>query len=146
MIDAFQDEYWWLSNFSEHPVLLNLTDTSHTLVPTVEHAFAASKTCDFHERLKIAEEPTPGRAKRAGRRVKLRPDWEGVKIEVMTLLVRDKFNRHPDIAAKLDATGDEQLVEGNNWGDTIWGVCEGMGENHLGIILMQVRTELRKAA
>jgi len=56
--------------------------------------------------------------------------------------VRAKFEQNPDLAAKLIATGDEELVEGNTWGDTYWGVCRGVGQNKLGKILMNVRQEL----
>jgi ribA/ribD-fused uncharacterized protein len=112
-------------------------------VPTVEHSFAASKTLDAFERLEIAGQTTPGRAKRRGRKVELRPDWEDVKLTVMLILIRDKFTRHPELTEKLLDTGDQELVEGNWWNDTFWGVCKGVGENHLGRILMQVRSELR---
>jgi hypothetical protein len=43
----------------------------------------------------------------------------------------------------LLATGDKELIEGNTWGDTFWGVCNGIGQNHLGKILMAKRTELK---
>jgi predicted NAD-dependent protein-ADP-ribosyltransferase YbiA (DUF1768 family) len=56
--------------------------------------------------------------------------------------VKDKFSRNPELRVKLLNTGDLQLVEGNYWGDTFWGVCNGKGENHLGKILMRVRKEL----
>jgi len=85
----------------------------------------------------------PSEAKRLGRRVRLRSDWEQVKYDVMLDVVRAKFNQHPDLAQKLLATGDEELVEGNDWGDTYWGVCNGRGKNMLGKILMRVRAELR---
>jgi predicted NAD-dependent protein-ADP-ribosyltransferase YbiA (DUF1768 family) len=42
----------------------------------------------------------------------------------------------------LKATGDEELVEGNWWNDTFWGVCNGVGENNLGKLLMKIRAEL----
>lgn len=38
--------------------------------------------------------------------------------------------------------GDAELIEGNTWGDRIWGVCDGVGENRLGKILMRVRAEM----
>ena len=85
----------------------------------------------------------PSEAKRLGRRMRLRSDWEQVKYDVMLDVVRAKFNQHPDLAQKLLATGDEELVEGNDWGDTYWGVCNGRGKNMLGKILMRVRAELR---
>ena len=91
----------------------------------------------------VLTKPNPSEAKRLGRRVRLRSDWEQVKYDVMLDVVRAKFNQHPDLAQKLLATGDEELVEGNDWGDTYWGVCNGRGKNMLGKILMRVRAELR---
>jgi hypothetical protein len=112
---------------------------------SVEHAFVASKTLDPAERARVRAEPDPRRAKRMGRRLVLRPDWERIKLEVMETLVREKFARHPALAARLLATGPVQLVERNHWRDTFWGVCDGRGENHLGRILMKVRDELRRS-
>jgi hypothetical protein len=44
----------------------------------------------------------------------------------------------------LLATGNAELIEGNNWRDTFWGQCPiGTGANHLGRLLMQVRKEIR---
>ena len=83
-------------------------------------------------------------SKRAGRRVKLRKDWEEVKLRIMEEVVRAKFLQHPDLANKLIDTGDEELIEGNCWNDRFWGVDirTGIGENNLGKILMKVRSEL----
>jgi len=76
--------------------------------------------------------------------VKLRPDWDDVRIGVMEEVVRAKFNQNPHLAARLMATGQMPLVEGNDWGDTFWGVDvkTGKGENNLGKILMKIRSEL----
>ena len=87
----------------------------------------------------------PGQAKRIGRRIELRPGWDDVRDEIMLDLIRIKFYL-PSLATKLLATGDAELVEGNYWGDTYWGVSRGRGENRLGQILMQVRDEIRKEA
>lgn len=57
-----------------------------------------------------------------------RPDWEDVKVDIMLGLLRQKF-QHPELGAKLLATGDAYLVEGNTWGDTFWGVFNGKGQN-----------------
>lgn len=59
----------------------------------------------------------------------------------MLHLLRLKFEI-PAIAEDLLDTGDQRLVEGNVWGDRYWGVCDGVGENWLGELLMQVRDEL----
>ena len=85
----------------------------------------------------------PSSAKRKGRRVKLRNDWEEVKDQIMYEIVLNKFSQNEELRKKLIATGDEYLEEGNTWYDTYWGVCNGKGKNKLGKILMQVREELR---
>ncbi|MBN8867321.1 MAG: NADAR family protein [Solirubrobacterales bacterium] len=111
--------------------------------PTIEHAFQAAKTLNLEDRRRIRMESTPGPTKRLGRRSTLRPDWEKIKGGVMLELVRQEFTTHPDLATRLLATGHAEIIETNHWGDTIWGVCDGIGENKLGEILMQVRSELR---
>lgn len=134
-IDSFTGEYRFLSNFWQS----RITDPGST----VEHWYQAMKTLVPEEQQRIIEAPTPGEAKRLGRTVTLRPDWDDIKLDIMLLLVRQKFYRSQIYTHALLATGDEELVEGNTWGDTYWGVCKGVGENHLGKILMQVREELK---
>ncbi|MBL8810340.1 MAG: NADAR family protein [Planctomycetaceae bacterium] len=136
-IDAFRCEYAFLSNF--YPSLIRYDGIHY---PTVEHAFQACKSLDSPERLTIAQCGPPARAKSMGRRVKLRHDWESIKVEVMTKLVRLKFETHDDLRVKLIDTGEAELIEGNTWNDRFWGVCGTQGRNWLGRILMQVRTEL----
>ena len=109
--------------------------------PSVEHAFQAAKTLDPDERRNVASQPTPGKAKAAGRKVSLRPDWDGIKISVMRDLVSQKFLGligPSQLLYRLQETGESVLIEGNNWGDTFWGV-DGHGFNHLGEILMDIR-------
>lgn len=139
-IDAFKDEYSFLSNF--HPSPISIEGKSY---PTVEHAFQAGKTRDFAEKEKIRCAATPAVAKRLGRKVKLRPDWENVKILVMLECLIEKF-KDPELAKSLLNTGEAELIEGNTWNDTFWGVCRGNGKNNLGKLLMDVRTRLRNTA
>ena len=140
MINQFSGEYAFLSNFYPSPIAY---DNSKIVYPTVEHYFQAMKTfqSDEHEAIRIAT--TPGEAKRLGRRCTLREDWENIKDEVMHRALKMKF-KDPELRAKLLATGDEFLVEGNTWGDRYWGVCEGRGLNKLGQLLMIVREECRR--
>lgn len=138
-INSFSGEYRFLSNFFEAP--FNFGGYTY---PTSEHAFAAMKTTDPEERRAIRDLETPGQAKRAGRNVTLREDWEDVKKDIMNAIVWEKFLQNPDLKEKLLATGDEFLVEGNTWGDKVWGVCDGEGMNWLGEILMRLRYELRQ--
>ena len=82
-----------------------------------------------------------------GRRVKLRPDWENVKNEVMRELLMVKFGSGK-LREWLLATGDEKLVEGNTWHDNYWGSCicprcRNRGRNELGKTLMAIRQVLR---
>lgn len=137
-IDRFQGEYRWLSNFHEAEVMYD-----GIMFPTNEHAFQATKANNFSERLWVLQSRTPGVAKRRGRKVNMRPDWEQVKIDIMYEINRDKFSRHPELREKLLATGRAELIEGNDWGDTFWGVCDGKGKNNLGRILMNIRLSYR---
>lgn len=136
MIDSFKGPYSWLSNFAPAPVVFE-----GMCFRTVEHAYQAAKTNVLSERERFLKIPLASSAKRAGRHVTLRPDWETVKLHVMLVLLRQKFAVEPWRDYLLN-TGDAQIVEGNYWHDTFWGVCNGVGENHLGRLLMQVRSEL----
>ena len=136
-IKSFFGEYRFLSNFWPVDVTFD-----GEVYPTVEHAYQAAKTMSKAARRKICLLATPGEAKRYGKKVKLRSDWEDVKIPIMRSLVRQKFSR-PDLAQLLLETGDSDIIEGNTWGDTFWGTVYGVGMNHLGKILMQIRDELR---
>lgn len=137
-IDSFSGEYEFLSNFYPSTVC----DADGITYPTVEHYFQAMKTVYLPERQKIAAAPTPGKAKRMGRRVFLRSDWNAIKVEVMRQGLKQKFS-DANLRKKLLATGDSELIEGNWWHDTFWGMCNGVGENHLGKLLMEIREELR---
>lgn len=143
MIVEFDGEYEFLSNFYHSPFTHDGITYS-----TNEHFFQAYKTLDIAEKKAIAAAETPGQAKRMGRNVKLRPDWEKIKVDVMMLGLRLKF-ADPELAAKLIATGDEELVEGNRWCDQTWGSCNcpkhirTPGRNLLGMLLMELRKELQ---
>ena len=137
MINSFDDKYAFLSNFYECKVEYN-----GIVYGSSEAAFQAQKTLDIEERLQFAT-LTPMQSKRKGRKVALRPDWEDVKVLTMYEIVLAKFTQNPDLAEKLIATGDEELVEGNYWHDTFWGVCDGVGTNFLGKILMDVRENIK---
>ena len=134
-ICAFNGSYRFLSNFWPAVVMLDGTD-----YPSVENAYVAAKTRDLAAR-EFIRNCTPGAAKKFGRTIKLRDDWDDVKLAIMADLVWLKF-QHADLRELLLDTGSQELIEGNTWGDTFWGVCNGVGENHLGKILMNVRQRL----
>ena len=68
-------------------------------------------------------------------------DWEDQRIKIMIELLLQKFGTK-EMLTKLQETGDKELIEGNSWGDTLWGVSEGKGRNILGIILMDIRDSI----
>ena len=141
LIVNFRGEHCILSNFFPARVWLDGVEYA-----TVEHAFQAAKTDDAAERAAIEAAPTPGVAKRLGKRVRLRPAWAEARLSVMAALIRQKFRLHAELREALLLTGDAELVEENSWRDSFWGVSRGKGANHLGLILMDVRREFRDEA
>lgn len=139
-IKKFMGKNRFLSNFWPGEVVYE----KHRY-PSVEHAYQAAKTLDKAAQRAIRFAEKPGQAKKLGKKVEMRPDWDQIKLQVMEDLTRQKYNRNPELKAKLLATGDADLQEGNTWNDTFWGinVKTGEGENNLGKILMKVRDELR---
>jgi ribA/ribD-fused uncharacterized protein len=145
-IRYFTGEYRFLSNFYLTPVHFMGLE-----YPSSENAFQAMKTTDQKIRANIRS-MTPAMAKRYGRTITLRPEWERDKDEAMLDIIRAKFT-NPGLRAALSRTGTRYLFEGNNWHDRYWGICDGHcrtphnlpeGQNKLGKILEQVRFEIWK--
>lgn len=136
IINNFRGEYFFLSNFFTAPVTYNGVTFRNN-----EAAFQAQK-CINPAAIPTFANLSPSDAKKAGRRVQLRKDWEDVKIGIMRDIVYAKFEQNPELKKKLLATGDAHLEEGNSWGDRTWGTVNGVGENYLGIILMAVRESM----
>ncbi len=140
VIDSFQGEYRFLSNFFPREVKY------HGVVwPSSEHLYQALKTLDLEKREEIRQ-ATVGKAKRLGKKVEMRPNWDDDKDQIMYDVVWLKFSQNPELAQKLIDTGDAELIEGNWWGDVHWGVCKGKGLNRLGEILQDVRSRLMSSS
>lgn len=135
-INGFFGPYRFLSNFEYADIRLD-----GNVYPTTEHAYQAAKTLNVLEREEIRLCGEPKFAKRLGRKVTMRRDWDAIKYSIMLDLNRQKY-LHPHLAKKLLATVNAYLEETNTWGDTYWGVCNEEGENNLGKILMQIRAEI----
>lgn len=136
MINEFRGTTRWLSNFEYVDI-----EYEGVVYPTTENAYQASKT--HSKRIKqVFTKITPREAQELGQNILMREDWEDVKLKVMEDITAIKFSIIP-YKTKLRLTGNEELVEGNHWGDTFWGVCDGKGENNLGKILMRVRESYR---
>ena len=134
-ISCFHGEFDWLSNFFPCKVKFE----GHTFQSS-EAAFQASKCFNPMEKIKFLN-LAAGKSKRLGRKVEIRPDWNAVRIDMMRKILECKFSQNPLLMEQLIATGDAELIEGNSWNDTFWGVCQGKGENHLGKLLMHIRKE-----
>ena len=115
-INSFHGRYRFLSNYYNSPI-----SYEGLTYPTLEAAFQAAKTTDPVLRKQIAEAPHPAEARRLGRRLKLRLNWNAMRVEVMRELLAAKFS-NLELASQLIETGDAMLIEGNPWGDTFWGV------------------------
>lgn len=137
-IDSFRNEYYFLSNFYEVPVTYDGITYQNN-----EAAFQAQKCLKYEDKKQFSN-LNPSEAKKLGRRVSLRPDWEDIKKSFMKEVVLAKFTQHGYLKEKLLNTNDIYLEEGNTWGDKIWGTVNGQGQNLLGQILMEVREELRE--
>lgn len=139
---AFEGKWAFMSNFINVP---------HGICgyPTVEHFFVACKTKDEVIREHIKGMFSPGQVKRYGRDLDIRSDWNEIKLEVMEYALRIKFKAGTCLAQQLLDTGTEDIVELNYWHDNYWGECIcaschalGVFENHLGLFLMKIRSEL----
>lgn len=134
-IDKFRGKYYFLSNFFNAQVTYNGITYENN-----ESAFQAQKQPNIAHTFSHLN---PSQAKSKGRKVVLRNDWEKVKDEIMYNICLCKFTQNEELKQKLLNTGNAELIEGNTWNDTYWGICRGRGKNHLGKILMQIREELR---
>lgn len=145
MITEFKDRYHYLSNF----YMSEFKYKGKTYF-YVENAFQSYKTIPPSERIRVAG--IPNQSKRLGRVVKLRPDWEKIKDQLMYEMVKAKFNDNKELREQLLDTGDAILIEGNYWHDNYWGDCfcnkciNTAGKNKLGQILMKVRKEFDDAS
>lgn len=135
-IKGFFGEYRYLSNFEVCDVWFD-----GRLYGSSEAAYMSAKTLDGDLRDKFIKirALSSSDAKKLGRSIPLRTDWGRVRYEVMASVVFDKFYRHKELRDKLLSTGNKYLEETNHWNDTYWGVCNGVGENNLGKLLMTIR-------
>ena len=133
MINKFTDKYQFLSNF--YPCKI---EYQGKLYHSVEAAYQAQKCPEEADRfVNISAKE----AKKLGKKVKLRQNWNKIKVGVMYDLLKLKFT-DPDLKQQLLETKNKELVEDNWWHDTYWGVCNGVGQNILGKLLMRIRDEL----
>lgn len=144
MIDLFKEKYAFLSNFYLGEILYK-----GVIFPTLENVYQAAKY-DGEDAATVYQEfaqITPGKAKRKGSKLSCRTDWDKIKLQVMEKLLRLKFAQ-PYFKELLLATGEQELIEGNYWHDNFWGSCfcekcGNRGQNHLGKLLIILRSEYK---
>lgn len=144
MINRFNNAYAFLSNFYHCRI-----EYDGAVFPTVENAFQAAKYVENNKPAVYQEfaSITPGEAKRRGRKLPLRRNWDNIRLSIMEELLRNKF-ADAVLKQRLLATGNHELVEGNHWHDNFWGSCtcdrcRNKGQNQLGKLLMKLRSEYR---
>ena len=130
-----QNEYYFLSNM--YPC--NITYNGHTFKCS-ESAFQAQKDLSRTSEFEMLD---GYKAKKLGRKVNIRSDWESVKLDIMREILRIKF-QDPVLANKLLSI-NEPIIEDNTWNDTFWGICNGVGENHLGKLLEEIKMDFYTA-
>jgi ribA/ribD-fused uncharacterized protein len=147
-IKSFTGKYSFLSNF--YPSEIEYQGIKY---PTVEHYYVAMKIDNDQKingkkynlldaRKYISSIKSPGEVKKLGKKLKIRKDWNDIKLSIMYWGIKEKF-KNEELKNKLLDTGDMEIVEYNNWGDQFWGVCNNEGQNKLGKILMNIRDELK---
>ena len=137
------DPYGTFSNFASYPIELKSVTW-----PTSEHYFQAQKFAGtvHEEMIRGAASPTIAAKMGRDRQRPLRTDWAQVKNDIMREAVRAKFNQHRILREQLLATGDAPLIE-HTKNDSYWGDGgDGRGQNMLGRILMEIRSELKGEA
>ena len=140
VINNFKDAFAFLSNMYPCNIVYN-----NLTYKCSEAAFQAQKCIELAYQFTTIN---GFEAKKLGKKVPLRKDWNEIRLQIMYEIVKQKFIQNKSLKDKLIATQDAELIEGNYWGDIFWGVCtnktyNNIGENHLGKILMQVRDEIK---
>jgi len=140
---GFKDEHSYMSNMFKCNIIFHDKFTQENRVyNSSEQCYQAFKAWEKDDFLKIATENNPYKCKKLGRQVLLDEGFDEQKISLMKKIVYAKFRQNEEIQKLLvDTFKDEPcyIEETNNWKDTFWGVCDGVGENHMGKILMEVR-------
>ena len=119
--------------------------------PTAEHAYQAGKARKEAVRKWILSAPTPSLVAMAAHGLytwDIVPNWSKIKFDRMREVLRAKYTQHEDLRTLLLSTGEARLVEScrtDNPVNRTWGEVKGKGLNMLGVLLMEIRTELRQA-
>ena len=155
IITAFQDEYRWLSNFWPSPISVQMYGVDRNFA-TGEHYYQAAKAYAmstigdlYYDHIDdyintIESAPSAGKAKRLGQKAEIDvAKWERIAFHYMLEVQKQKYSQNFHLALNLINTGNAEFIEGNTWGDRIWGTVDGEGLNLLGLALSMTRDKLR---
>ena len=130
----FRGKYAFLSNMYECPVTVKMGDNVYTF----KCAEAAYQACKCSGNFTDFVDLDGREAKKLSKTLPIQSDWDELKFGFMYAIVKAKFEQNKFLKLRLKAI-EGDIVEENTWWDTYWGVCEGVGENNLGKILMDLR-------
>ena len=143
---TFRGKYYWASNFASSPIHYKIKgDIEETIFPTAEHLYQALKYVDRPELMKeISLLPTPVEAKRYGKIIPAIADHTtpAYRLKIMQEVIDLKY-KLPLFKAFLLSTNDIELRHDNLHGDVFFGAVDGVGQNHLGLMLMDKRDDLK---
>jgi ribA/ribD-fused uncharacterized protein len=132
------DPHGYMSNYWKAKFILD-----DKVWETTEHYYQAMKTLDPNEQEQVRNAAKANDARLLGQKVTLRADFNEVKDQLMRTCLLAKFNQHLCLKQQLIDTGDDELIEDSKV-DAYWGIgADGNGQNKLGKLLMEIRSELR---
>ena len=143
---ASERPYGAFSNLLKRPV-----EFEGEIFATAEHAYQAGKARKPEVRKWLMEAPSPSLLAMAAHGLyvwDIASDWSKIKFDRMKRILVAKFTQHDDLKVLLLSTGTARLVESatvDNPVNRLWGEVNGVGQNKLGGLLMEVRAELLAA-
>ena len=142
---ANEKPYGAFSNLYRSPIRFE-----NRVFPTAEHAYQAGKPVKEKVREWILSAPSPALVAMAAHGLytwDIVPNWSRIKVDRMRQVLRAKFTQHEELRELLLSTGNARLVEAGRTDNAVnreWGEVNGKGMNRLGVLLMELRAELRK--
>ncbi|MFZ2153442.1 MAG: NADAR family protein [Microgenomates group bacterium] len=139
----YPKEFYVFDNFSSFQV-----EWHGFLWPTSEHAFQAAgfidTAPDIYSEIQSARSAHDAQKVAYQNRDKLPSDWDNIKVNLMKDILRHKIDQHPYVLKKLLQSGTREIIE-DSWRDSEWGWgLHQDGQNKLGHIWMDLRTEYQK--
>jgi len=131
-------EIGWISNWFSNMIEVDIV-IDGKIYKSTENYYQSEKMTNENDKEYIAS-LSPHKSKTESRKLPIRGDWAEYKFVVMRTALEAKF-KLPKWKNELLATGNEMVIEWNNWNDKIWGVSikDNLGNNNLGLMLMDIR-------